>query len=150
MKNSHLHNFWVYPEKHSPPVGRARIFRWKKLFAIFWPKLKFQTLVFSFFRTSETCFSNLTSIILKNLYLRILLLHPEFFFISYGATTHFLFFFYMFLPISGFQASVFHFFRFSELFFCSDFDQLEKLYFLHLLVLPRKKKLPLMAWARLF
>ena len=103
-------------------------------FAIFWPKSRFQTLLSHFFRTSDTCFSNLTLINLNNFFLHFLFVIKKLNFCGVGTHLKKIIIISHSLLKSRFPTLVFHIFRSSgtcflfrtrtiwkKLFFCAPF-----------------------------
>ena len=124
----------VEPEK-IPSVAQARIF-WTNYLAIFRPKQKLQTLFFSLYFTSKSCFPKLTRINLMKSPMHIFWFHSEK--IAPMARARFLKIvqFSNFRPRVRVQTKVLLFFLcFEDLFFKSQFHQLETIARAHAFVL---------------
>ena len=124
INNSHVRIFKLYPEKILT-VTRTSIFEKKKYFAIFWSKSRFQMF---FFCAPETCFSTLAPSTLKNSSLRHTSIVPIKKITSGGAGKQLNLFFFIQIEISN---VIFFciFWYFTDLFFNSEYVQLQELSF---------------------
>ena len=136
LKNSFLCIFCLYPQFFCLIwCEHASI---EKKNSISWSKLRLQMFIFHFFLVQRLVSRIWLYLSWKTLFCASFGCTQKFFYLL-SPNTHLFKLIFRFWPTPRFKTLVFHFFRASDTFFLSDFDQIEELFFTHRLVVARKK-----------